>query len=325
MDPESLAALSTFLLDLHERSHELGVRDMQRHVFDRLKRLLDCDGGLIAQGNILRGEPVAYDVFLHDRPPEIMESWERIKHEDTAAIRALGNPGTTVNVDVDGSEMDASPAARAHCHAFGIAHILCTAQIDPHANLYWVLSLYRRAPARPFTQADEQLKRALTPHVFSGTRHARLGQLRRVARLSNVHGQFAAIVNPEGIVLEAEPGFADLVSTQWKAWVGPILPPELRPDPESRSKRVVHGSLVASIDPADDIFLVHLRRTLPADTLTDRQREIAEAFSLGETHREIGERLGLSPNTVRRHLANIYEKLGISSKVELDRMNSGIS
>jgi DNA-binding CsgD family transcriptional regulator len=47
---------------------------------------------------------------------------------------------------------------------------------------------------------------------------------------------------------------------------------------------------------------------------------VARAFSLGETYREIAERLGIAPNTVRRHLANIYDKLGISSKVELDRM-----
>jgi len=32
------------------------------------------------------------------------------------------------------------------------------------------------------------------------------------------------------------------------------------------------------------------------------------------------ERLQIAPATVRRHLANLYEKLGVSSKAELDRM-----
>jgi DNA-binding NarL/FixJ family response regulator len=54
--------------------------------------------------------------------------------------------------------------------------------------------------------------------------------------------------------------------------------------------------------------------------VSDQLDEIAGAFSLGETYREIGARLGIAPNTVRRHLGNISEKLGISSKVELDRM-----
>ena len=63
-----------------------------------------------------------------------------------------------------------------------------------------------------------------------------------------------------------------------------------------------------------------MRRSVAADELTARETEVAEAFSLGETHRDIAERLAISPSTVRRHLANIYDKLGISSKVELDRM-----
>lgn len=143
--------------------------------------------------------------------------------------------------------------------------------------------------------------------------------------MSSMHGQFAAIANTDGVVLEAEPGFAELVAARWSGWVGPELPPELRLERPDEATRRTHGSIVARLDPADGVVLVHLRRALPADDLTDREREIAQAFSLGETHREIGERLGISPNTVRRHLANIYEKLGISSKVELDRMISGIS
>jgi DNA-binding CsgD family transcriptional regulator len=70
--------------------------------------------------------------------------------------------------------------------------------------------------------------------------------------------------------------------------------------------------------------LVHVRRVVVADRLTARERQIAEAFSTGDSYREIGERLTIAPNTVRRHLANIYEKLGISSKVELDRMLGGL-
>ena len=65
---------------------------------------------------------------------------------------------------------------------------------------------------------------------------------------------------------------------------------------------------------------MHVRGRIAADELTAREREIARAFALGENYREIGARFSLSPNTVRRHLSNIYEKLGISSKAELDRM-----
>lgn len=49
-----------------------------------------------------------------------------------------------------------------------------------------------------------------------------------------------------------------------------------------------------------------------ADSLTEREREIAIAFSLGDTSRQVAEKLGVAPNTVRGHLANVYDKLGIS-------------
>ena len=51
--------------------------------------------------------------------------------------------------------------------------------------------------------------------------------------------------------------------------------------------------------------------------LTDREQDIAESLSLGLTYGEIAENLGISPNTVRNHVANLYKKLSVRSKVEL--------
>lgn len=320
----SLAELSACLLDLHEQAPAHDFRPMQRFALARTKTTLPFAAGLLAQGTVTNGIPVAYDVLLEGRPPEFMESWERVKANDVAAHRATGNPGTTVNVDVNGPLFEACPDVRAHCRTYGIGHILCTALVSPMAGLFWVMSLYRESEF-PFTEHERRAKEALTPHLFAAIRQARLGQLRRAAQLSELHGQVAAITTREGIVLEAEPGFGELLATRWHGWQGPALPSELRLAHGRGRTTTLFDSVVANLAPADDVVLVHLRRPLPADDLTGRQLEIARAFSIGDTHRAIGERLGISPNTVRRHLANIYEKLGISSKAELDRMISGVS
>ena len=51
--------------------------------------------------------------------------------------------------------------------------------------------------------------------------------------------------------------------------------------------------------------------------LAKREEEAAHLVAEGLTNRDIGERLGLSEHTVSNYLFRIYEKLGISSRVEL--------
>ncbi len=52
----------------------------------------------------------------------------------------------------------------------------------------------------------------------------------------------------------------------------------------------------------------------PADALTPREREVMRWVAEGETNRAIAERLGLSEKTVDRHVSNIFDKFGVSSR-----------
>jgi len=51
--------------------------------------------------------------------------------------------------------------------------------------------------------------------------------------------------------------------------------------------------------------------------LTDRQREIVHWASLGLSNKQIGRRLGISPETVKSHLHQVFEREGISGRVAL--------
>ncbi len=50
---------------------------------------------------------------------------------------------------------------------------------------------------------------------------------------------------------------------------------------------------------------------------TDRESEIIQELAEGYANKNIAEHLGISENTLKRHIANIYAKLGIKNKVEL--------
>lgn len=51
------------------------------------------------------------------------------------------------------------------------------------------------------------------------------------------------------------------------------------------------------------------------DTLTEREREILELLSKGLMYKEIAAQIYLSPETVRKHVYHIYEKLHVNNRV----------
>lgn len=313
------AAISRFLLELHQRSHELGYRAMQRFVFERLGTLIPFDGGLTGAGTVQGGEAHAHDVFVYEMPADLMVSWEPIKHRDRLLFETAAKPGTTVALTTD-TFYAGLEDVQDHCARFDIGHIASTALVYAEAGLFWVMSLYRKPSSPAFTEADRITKELISPHLLAASRTARLGELRLLTRVGGGHGQLAAIASMSGLVLEAEPGLVEIMRAEWPRWVGPHVPPELEAALPGGAGRFVGRRIVVRADHADGTRLLHARLRVAADQLTEREREIADAFALGESHREIGDRLQISPATVRRHLANIYEKLGVSSKAELGRM-----
>jgi two-component system, NarL family, nitrate/nitrite response regulator NarL len=73
-----------------------------------------------------------------------------------------------------------------------------------------------------------------------------------------------------------------------------------------------------------DSFMEAVRSpTVPAPArlnrfgLTPRQVEIVAAVAMGLTNKEIASRLTVSEDTVKHHLTHIFDKLGVSTRVEL--------
>ncbi|MHC4834029.1 MAG: response regulator transcription factor [Planctomycetota bacterium] len=54
-------------------------------------------------------------------------------------------------------------------------------------------------------------------------------------------------------------------------------------------------------------------------TLTRREREVATLLVEDCSRAEVAERLGISTNTVISHTRNIYRKLGVRSRIGLQR------
>jgi DNA-binding CsgD family transcriptional regulator len=95
----------------------------------------------------------------------------------------------------------------------------------------------------------------------------------------------------------------------------------LRPLTTARGARQLVATLQGQT--VDEDWLIVLREvsdaatveaTMQAFGLTLRESEVLYWVAKGKTNRDIGDILGSSPATVKKHLERIYEKLGVETR-----------
>ncbi len=60
----------------------------------------------------------------------------------------------------------------------------------------------------------------------------------------------------------------------------------------------------------------HITPTNPTEALSKREQELLDLISKGQHNKQVSDNLGISVETVRTHLRNIYEKLQVNSRTE---------
>jgi DNA-binding CsgD family transcriptional regulator len=99
------------------------------------------------------------------------------------------------------------------------------------------------------------------------------------------------------------------------------------PPPATAPLRVVRGDRRLTIHRAGHCLVLDEE----VATLTTREREIVDQLAAGRSNAEIADRLTIAPTTVRKHLENIYAKLGVrtrtaavaATRTEIDRPHTG--
>jgi DNA-binding NarL/FixJ family response regulator len=120
----------------------------------------------------------------------------------------------------------------------------------------------------------------------------------------------------------SEGGAADRVPPPLQAWLeAAARGGEVRPLTVTRGGRQLVATLQGRT--VDEDWLIVLREvndahtvqaTMQAFGLTLRESEVLYWVAKGKTNRDIGDILGASPATVKKHLERVYEKLGVETR-----------
>lgn len=111
-----------------------------------------------------------------------------------------------------------------------------------------------------------------------------------------------------GYLLKEESGqvISEMLMNLWESGAGPISPSVAYKILQMVQKPVAE---ISEKEKEENPF-----------QLSDREREILQLLSEGLEYKEIGTKLFISPNTVKKHCINIYAKLHVNSKTQALRI-----
>jgi DNA-binding CsgD family transcriptional regulator len=201
---------------------------------------------------------------------------------------------------------------------WGMEYEMCVAIPSPlwHTKTF----LFFRTSGRDFSERDRLFLNLLQPHL------ARLWQAARTRRLlKSVLGELdrvdeeasrAVILLGSGSEVEyASPPTERLLHTFFPAANGARLPAPLAEWLESDGAEPLirrRGTRRLTVERADGALLLEERQE--GIRLTRREREVLAWVARGKTNAEIAQLLWLAPSTVRKHLENVYSKLGVRTR-----------
>jgi DNA-binding CsgD family transcriptional regulator len=179
---------------------------------------------------------------------------------------------------------------------------------------------FERGKGRDFTERDRAVLNHLQPHLAHLWQAARTRRLLRasLAQLDGVDEQDArgvVLLGAAGDIEFASPPAVRLLREFFAPIPGGRMPPELVDWLERGGEQALtrgRGDRVLRVERQSDGLLLEERRV--EARLTARERDVLSWVARGKTNAEIAELLWLAPSTVRKHLENVYAKLGVSTR-----------
>jgi len=311
--------LNQFLLDLYQLALGTPSPEFSEAALERLKREIGFGSGLWGTFTLTAQGPRPHSVHLHGLPPAMLAEYDRVKQHDLMNQRLIERPGRTVAMPLGAVEKRVHPDMVAHVRRWGMEQTLATVVLESPLNLYTIVALYRPGARQPFSERERRFKQAVMPHMVAAWHMNALHFLHAPAEPARSGRRARALIDPLGIIHNAEPALAELLQREAKGWTGPAVPAALLAGLQGATGRYEGAAIVATLlrSRNDRTSLINVRLRTPVDSLSERERAVAREFAGGKTYKEIAAAFGTSPATVRSQIQSAYGKLGVSTKIEL--------
>jgi DNA-binding CsgD family transcriptional regulator len=285
-------------------------------VLERLGALVGADWAGYSECDYVRGR----SLVLHETPP-LHELWDSVDGDlmSRGPLKLRHRAGrfgaARESALVPRSVLRRTPYYLSVLEPLGVTDAMGVAL--PPSTLHSKFFTFDRFGGE-FGERDTLVLDLLEPHLLRLWRSARTRR-RLQAALAGLdwpaeHSRGVVLLAPDARVDFASPSARRLVRAYFGATHGAELPPEVAGWLDSASPTLERslGDRRLTIDRSGDALL--LEETHDELGLTAREREVLGWVARGKTNAEVAEVLWISPTTVRKHLENIYGKLGVRSR-----------
>ena len=309
-----IGRISDFLLELYRDANQRRPDEFQLDTLARLREFVPFDFG--AWGGGLEATRQVTDVVTLDQSSDLFTQWSAVAAVDGYCDLALRRLNRTVMFD-DLPDFRQTVAYNEHWRRFDARNMVATIMAEPVDGYVSFVGLCSADIRRTYSEAERQRTQLLMPHISSALRLSRESSV----VTAGMQSEGVGLVNSAGSILASRAPFQHLIREEWGHRQPPVPAAILS---ERSGAACWRGEAIQlRIERLGPCFLLRVRPSNPLDRLTSREREVAERFALGGTHKEVARALGIAPSTVRNHIAGVYDKLGVNDKAQLASLVQG--
>lgn len=306
--------LNRLLLTLYTAAGDAGPDEFPQFAIALTQSMLDFDFARLTSIQVDDGHAIVSGSILYRDCPQMLLDWQAIAKADLVLARGLAQPRRALSFHAP-TLFSGKDHAVMRDYADRYEHQTGTVILIPDAKpgAWDGLCFYRAHAARLFSARDKRLVDLVAPHIM---------QAMKINRMAAGAGAAAdpalAFMAGNGQVQYAAPAFTALIRREWPHWPGGPLPAPLTAALARAPGASYCGrSVTISAAPHGQLLLLRAQAVSPLALLTKREMTAALLFGAGRSNKETARAMGISPNTSRNFIQQIYQKLQIGDKAAL--------